>query len=313
MHPTDHAVEVREVRMDYGTTHALNGVSLDVARGEVVGILGPNGAGKTTLVEILEGFRMRTGGDARVLGVDPASADATWRARIGIVLQTSGGFDELSVEEVLDHVAAFYPSPMAVGRVIGLVGLEEKRATRCKHLSGGQRRRLDVGLGIIGDPDLIFLDEPTTGFDPSARRQAWDLVRELSSLGKTVLLTTHYLDEAEALANRVVVIAAGRVVANAAPAALGGPERHSTRVSFVPEGALAGAALPRELDGAEVRGGRVTIRTETPTATVAALTAWARGRGVEEVPGLAVTRPSLEDVYLSLIEEGAAAQTKGAA
>ena len=298
------AVEAADLRKDYGDTHALAGVSLSVPRGEVLGILGPNGAGKTTLVEILEGFRRRTGGDVRVLGVDPATAGAAWRARIGIVLQTSGGFDELSVDEVLTHVAAFYPSPMDVGRVIELVGLAEKRRARCKQLSGGQRRRLDVGLGIIGDPELIFLDEPTTGFDPSARRQAWDLVHELSALGKTILLTTHYLDEAEALADRVVAIVGGRVVADAPPAALGGPERHGTRVSFAMEGALAGAAFPPGLD-ADVRDGRMIIRTETPTATVAALMAWAAALGVEELPGLLVTRPSLEDVYLALISERA--------
>ena len=294
-------VEAAGVRKDYGDTHALNGVALTVHRGEVLALLGPNGAGKTTFVEILEGLRTRTHGIVRVLGVDPMDGDAAWRARIGIVLQSGGGFDDLSVEETLRHVARFYPAPMAVDRVVEMVGLGEKRTTRCKHLSGGQRRRLDVGLGLIGDPDLIFLDEPTTGFDPTARHQAWDVVRELTSLGKTVLLTTHYLDEADALADRVAVIVGGRVVADAPRSELGGPQRQRTRVSFLMEGVLDGAALPAMLRDVDLAGRRATIATDEPTATVAVLAAWARGLGAGELPGLTVTRPSLEDVYLELI------------
>jgi ABC-2 type transport system ATP-binding protein len=285
------AVEARGLRKSYGDLDALDGIDLTVQPGELVAILGPNGAGKTTLVEILEGHRRASGGEVRVLGFDPARRERAFRARIGIVLQEEGLDANLTVREAVELYSAAYPAPRPAGEVLELVGLGERAGVRAQTLSGGQRRRLDLALGIAGDPDLVFLDEPTTGFDPAARRQAWELIERLQALGKTILLTTHYLDEAQHLADRVVVIARGRVLAEGPPEALGGST--AATISFR---APAGAPLPA---GAEVDGDRVRLRTDTPTRDLAPLVAWAAERGVE-LEGLTVTRPSLEDVYLEL-------------
>ncbi len=275
----DLAVRVRGLRKSYGGTPAVDGVDLDVERGECVALLGPNGAGKTTTVEILEGYRRRDGGDVAVLGEDPGTAGLDWRARIGIVLQTSAENAELTVRETVGHFALYHADPRDPDEVVEAVGLTGKRDARVRSLSGGQRRRLDVALGIVGRPDLLFLDEPTTGFDPQARRAFWDLVGGLRDGGTTILLTTHYLDEAEHLADRVAVITAGRIVAVDSPQRLGGREEHTARVRWTePDG------LHEEV-------------TDTPTATVGRLAA----RFAGEVPGLQVVRPSLEDVYLSMI------------
>jgi ABC-2 type transport system ATP-binding protein len=275
------AISVRGLRKSYGGTAAVAGLDLEVRRGEVFALLGPNGAGKTTTVEILEGFRRRDGGEVSVLGVDPAAADAGWRSRVGIVLQGTGEFDELTVAEVVSHFAAYYPAPDDPAEVIARVGLAEKARSRTHALSGGQKRRLDVALGIIGRPELLFLDEPTTGFDPEARREFWELIRDLAAAGTTILLTTHYLDEAEALADRVGVITAGRLVAVAPPAELGDRRNAPATVSWrSPDGLLRSEETP------------------TPTAFVMDLAKQFDG---SEVPGLVVRRPTLEDVYLRMI------------
>jgi ABC-2 type transport system ATP-binding protein len=277
------AIEARGLRKIYGTHHAVDGLDLTVERGEVFALLGPNGAGKTTTVEMLEGYRKRSGGEVSVLGADPQRRTLDWRARIGIVLQSTGEFEELTVQEVVEHFAQYYPNPDQPAKVIERVGLLEKRKDKAKVLSGGQRRRLDVALGIIGRPELLFLDEPTTGFDPQARREFWELIRDLAAGGTTILLTTHYLDEAETLADRVGVIARGRLVAVATPATLGGRGSAAAKVRWAaPDG-------PQEHD------------TDTPATFVADLVARFGG----EVPELTVTRPSLEDTYLSMIQETA--------
>ncbi len=305
-------VRVTGLQKHYGTFEALRGVDLEIEHGEVFALLGPNGAGKTTMVEILEGFRTRSGGDVTILGLDPADAGPEWKARVGVVLQSSGQFDQLSVEETVTHFAGFYPAPLGVDRVIELVGLEGKRKARCESLSGGQKRRVDLALGLIGDPELIFLDEPTTGFDPAARRQAWDVVRELTSLGKTVVLTTHYLDEAEALADRVGVLIAGELAAVATPRELGGRAGAEAHVTFSITEGMAGAALPAIPGTVTQEDGFYTIATDTPTAVVRALAEWTQRFGLDEVPGLAVTRPSHEDTYLAVIaERGATPETDG--
>jgi ABC-2 type transport system ATP-binding protein len=274
------AISVRGLRKAYGGTVAVAGVDLDVRRGEVFALLGPNGAGKTTTVEILEGYRQRDAGEVRVLGADPARPEPDWRARVGIVLQGTGEFDELTVAEVVRHFAGFYPEADDPDKVIERVGLAGKARARTHTLSGGQKRRLDVALGIIGRPELLFLDEPTTGFDPEARREFWELIRDLAAAGTTIVLTTHYLDEAEALADRVGVLAAGRVVEVAPPNRLGNRQEGLATVSW------------RTPDGTPE-----TAATATPTALVAELAARYGG----EVPGLTVTRPTLEDVYLRMI------------
>ena len=299
---TEPAVALRGVRKSYGPFEALKGIDLDIHPGEVFSILGPNGAGKTTLVEILEGYRSRSAGEATVLGIDPGRATQAWRARIGIVLQNTVVFDELSVEEVVEAFSHFYPQPLDVGRVIGLVGLDEKRRARCGKLSGGQKRRVDLALGLIGNPELIFLDEPTTGLDPQGRRQLWDVVREFTALGKTVVLTTHYLEEAEELADRVGIIIAGELAALGTPREIGGRQEGFTHVRFEATGALANAPLPGGL-AATMASSLITIATTAPTATVVVLSAWARGLGFDELPGLVVTRPSLEDVYLRMVAD----------
>jgi ABC-2 type transport system ATP-binding protein len=282
--PMTPAIEVRGLRKAYGNKRAVDGVDLTVRSGEVFALLGPNGAGKTTTVEILEGYRRRDSGDVAVLGADPAHANSSWRARVGIVLQGTGEFDELRVEEVVRLFAGYYPSPDNPDAVIERVGLAEKRRALTHTLSGGQKRRLDVALGVIGRPELLFLDEPTTGFDPEARREFWGLIRSLAASGTTILLTTHYLDEAEELAHRVGVINGGRLIACAPPKELGGRATAEARVSWLGQ------------------HGPESAQTDEPTAFVVALAEKFDGG---EIPGLVVKRPSLEDIYLQMIGNGA--------
>ena len=267
-------------------------------------MLGPNGAGKTTAVEILEGYRKRDAGEVSVLGFDPARRDRTLRARMGIVLQECAVDPYLTVSEALAQRSNLYEDPRPVDEVIGLVGLGEKAGARIKVLSGGQQRRLDLGLALVGNPELIFLDEPTTGFDPSARREAWDVVRDLCAEGRTVVLTTHYMDEAQALADTVVVLAAGRIVASGPPDTLGGRDHGVSTVRFLlPEGVAAtDLPLPDGIVG-EMRAGFVEFSVDEPTAVLHELTRWALDRG-EGLSGLSVVRPSLEDVYLTLTGQG---------
>jgi ABC-2 type transport system ATP-binding protein len=279
------AIVVDDLRKSYGSYEALRGVSFQIREGEVFGLLGPNGAGKTTTVEILEGYRSRDGGDVEVLGFDPARADRAFRERIGVVLQQSQLYPNLTVAETHRIFAGYYERPRNVDEVIELVGLAEKRGARVKTLSGGQKRRLDLGVALVGDPDLVFLDEPTTGFDPAARRAAWEMIRSLRSLGKTILLTTHYLDEAENLADRVAVLREGRIVREGAPAELTG---------------LGGGG---ETEIRYRRNGHdVVVRTTEPTRVLHELTSEALAAG-EELEALEVRRPTLEDVYLLLTAE----------
>jgi ABC-2 type transport system ATP-binding protein len=300
----DTAIVVEGLTKSYGSFVAVRGVDFTVGRGEVLALLGPNGAGKTTSVEILEGYRRRDAGRVSVLGVDPERRPRGLRAKVGIVLQECAVDPYLTVTEAVTQRAGLYPTPRPVGEVIELVGLEAKARSRVKTLSGGQQRRLDLGLALVGDPELIFLDEPTTGFDPSARREAWDVVRGLCDEGRTVVLTTHYMDEAQALADTVVVIAAGRVVASGSPDTLGGRDHGETTVRFaLPPGCVVGdLPLPDGL-APERRGEFVEFRIAEPTAVIHALTGWALERG-ELLDGLVVNRPSLEDVYLALTGEG---------
>ena len=294
------AVEVRGLRKVYGEVRAVDGLDLTVDEGEVVALLGPNGAGKTTTVEVLEGYRAPDSGSVEVLGFDPQTGGRAFRERIGIVLQEAGFEDTFTPRELVRLHAGYYPHPRAVAEVLALTGLDEKADARVRTLSGGQRRRLDLALGIVGDPELLFLDEPTTGFDPSARRRAWELVESLRALGATILLTTHYLDEAEHLADRVVVIDHGRVLAEGTPEALAAAAGAATVISFRMPSGLRVADLPGVGREARVAGSMVEVRTDTPTADVAALATWASGRGVE-LEALALARPSLEDVYLDLV------------
>jgi len=287
----DAAISVRGLVKRYGDRNAVDGLDLDIRRGEVFALLGPNGAGKTTTVEVLEGYRSRDGGEVQVLGVDPAHGGRRWKSDIGIVLQSGGGDSQLTCLELLTAQAAYYPDAREPAEVLELVGLTEKAKARGRSLSGGQRRRLDVALGIVGRPALLFLDEPTTGFDPEARRQFWSLIRSLRDLGTTMLLTTHYLDEAEELADRVGVITGGRLVEVAVPSALGGRGQAPAVVSWTEDGA------------------RRTEATATPTAFVATLAARFPG----EVPDLAVARPTLEDVYLQMIGQSTPAETAAVA
>ncbi|MDX6636291.1 MAG: type transport system ATP-binding protein [Solirubrobacterales bacterium] len=280
--------------MSYGATEAVRGIDLDVHRGEIFAFLGPNGAGKTTTVEILEGYRKRSGGEVTVLGEDPQRAGREWRERIGIVLQ-SGRLDPyLTVRESLDLYAGYFRKPRPTADVIALIGLEGKADERTGRLSGGQQRRLDVGMALVGDPELLFLDEPTTGFDPSARRQAWDVIAGLRDIGKTVFLTTHYMDEAQRLADRVTIIAAGQIVARGTPQDLGERESAETTIRY-------------RSDGQDV-----VVRTGTPVQTLHELTAAALASG-EPLEGLEVTRPSLEDVYLELTAAAEAPAADGSA
>jgi ABC-2 type transport system ATP-binding protein len=294
------AIEVHGLVKRYADVDAVRGLDLEVARGEVFAFLGPNGAGKTTTVEILEGYRPRTAGEVSVLGVDPASGGRAWRSRIGIVLQTGETTRELTVRETLRLWAAYQPKPRAVDDVIDLVGLSEKADARVGRLSGGQRRRVEVGMALIGNPELVFLDEPTTGFDPEARRQFWGVISGLRDLGTTIFLTTHYMDEAQALADRVAIVKDGQIVAEGPPGELGPDSDRVAIISFVLPPNSHAADLPAGLPGeTAVSGRRVTVRSERPTAALATLAAWAAGRG-GELPELTVNRPSLEDVYLEL-------------
>jgi ABC-2 type transport system ATP-binding protein len=277
-------ISIRGLRKSYGEVEAVRGIDLEVRRGEVFAFLGPNGAGKTTTVEILEGYRKRSGGEVAVLGEDPERAGRGWRERIGIVLQSCRLDPYLTVRESIGLYAGYYRAPRPVEETIAHVGLESKADARVGSLSGGQRRRVDVGMALVGDPELLFLDEPTTGFDPSARRQAWETIAALRELGKTVLLTTHYMDEAQRLADRVAVIAKGEIVARGTPEGLGERESRPARIAY------------RE-DGREV-----SLETTTPVRTLNELTGRALAEG-RELEGLEVTRPSLEDVYLELTEQ----------
>ncbi len=291
------AVEVRGLTKSYGGTAVLRGVDFAIAPGEIFALLGPNGAGKTTAVEILEGFRRRDGGSVRVLGEDPADESLALRSRIGVVLQANGVDPYLSVAETLAMFASIYPHPRPVDEVIDLVGLGAQRDARVVRLSGGQQRRLDVAVALVGDPELLFLDEPTTGFDPSARREAWEVIKNLAALGKTVLLTTHYMDEAQYLADAVAVIAQGRIVARGTPATIGNRSRRRARVRF---SVADGASPPARLAGTGGPG-EYAFDTEDATADLHELTTWAL-EGGHPLEGLEVTRPTLEDVYLELTE-----------
>ena len=277
------AIQVRDLRKSYGEKEAVRGISFEVGAGEIFGLLGPNGAGKTTTVEILEGYRRRSGGEVAVLGHDPARRDRRLQERVGIVLQSSGFYPRVSVREAVEHFAGLYSAPRDSAETIALVGLEGQAAQRTAELSGGQRRRLDLALALVGDPELVFLDEPTTGFDPAARRTAWNAVRTLGELGKTVLLTTHYLDEAQALADRVAIVKDGQIVAEGPPGELA-PDRPRYRVAY------------------DANDRRVQHETDDPTDLLHRLTSDALARG-HRLEGLTVTRPTLEEVYLELTAE----------
>ncbi len=296
-------VRVRGLRKRYGRVEAVAGIDLHVERGEIFAFLGPNGAGKTTTVEILEGFRTRSEGEVSVLGIDPAHGDGGWRNRIGAVLQESQPEPGLTVRECLQLYAGYYTAPREIEETIALAGLEEKADTLGEQLSGGQRRRLDVALALIGDPELIFLDEPTTGFDPSARRAAWGVIEGLRSLGKTVFLTTHYMDEAEQLADRIAVIATGRIVAEGTPGTLGGRNRMAATIRFTLPDAIHPVELPPKLQEFVVGqdSQRVTLTSERPLLHVRMLAEWALDNGFD-LPDLDVRRPTLEDVYLELTD-----------
>ena len=282
------------LRKSYGQHEAVRGIDLEVRAGEIFAFLGPNGAGKTTTVEILEGYRDPTAGKVQVLGADPAHADGGWRARIGVMLQTWQVEPTLTVRESLTQFAGYYPHPLPVEEVIRLVGLEAQRDTRAGRLSGGQQRRLDMGIALVGDPELLFLDEPTTGFDPAARRGAWQIIAALRDAGKTVLLTTHYLDEAQALADRVAILVDGRIRTEGPPDSL--VAGHATRITFRHPHDVELPALPEPV---EVFDGRVELRSHEPLPLVHTLTTWAVQNGVD-LADFEVRRPSLEDVYLDL-------------
>ena len=295
-------ISARGLRKSYGDFEAVRGIDLQVASGEVFAFLGPNGAGKTTTVEILEGYRERTAGDVSVLSADPARTTRAWRERIGVVLQECRLTPELTVREAVEQYAGYYRSPRDVDETVGLVGLSDKAGERTARLSGGQQRRLDVAIALVGDPELLFLDEPTTGFDPSARRRAWEMIASLRDLGKTVFLTTHYMEEAQVLADRVANLARGRIVAEGPPGEVGRGDDGAVIGFRLPEG-VRRSDLPGEvLERAQVDAAAVTIAVPDPVPLLHALTTWAREEG-HDLPGLVVRRPSLEDIYLRLVAE----------
>ncbi len=289
-------ITVDGLRKSYGQHEAVRGIDLEVQAGEIFAFLGPNGAGKTTTVEILEGYRDPTGGQVEVLGADPAHADGEWRSRIGVMLQSWQIEPALTVRESLEQFAGYYLRPLPVDEVIQLVGLDEQRDTRAGRLSGGQQRRLDMGIALVGDPELLFLDEPTTGFDPAARRGAWQIIASLRDAGKTVMLTTHYLDEVQALADRVAILVDGRIMTHGPPDAL--VAGHPTRITFTLPDGVALPALPLS-EGLDAADGRVELRSHAPVPLVHALTTWATENG-HDLADFQVRRPSLEDVYLDL-------------
>ena len=295
------AIRVRGLRKRYQDLEAVGGIDLTVRKGEIFAFLGPNGAGKTTTVETLEGYRRRDAGEVDVLGSDPARPAAGWRARIGVVLQESQPEAELTVEECVSLYAGYYPRPRPVAEMLELVGLADRLAVRCGRLSGGQRRRLDVALALIGDPELVFLDEPTTGFDPAARQSAWEVIAGLRDLGKTIFLTTHYMEEAERLADQIAVIAAGHIVAEGTAATLGGRDAEASIVSFTLPSGVSAADLPPTVAAAltSSSGEKVEARITSPLPQLGALAAWAKARNVD-LPDLQVFRPTLENVYLQL-------------
>jgi ABC-2 type transport system ATP-binding protein len=298
----DPVISVEGLRKSYDGFEAVRGIDLEVAAGEIFAFLGPNGAGKTTTVEILEGYRQRSDGHVRVLGVDPQTADRQWKNRVGFVLQESRLVPELTPREAVEQYAGYYAHPREVDDTVNLVGLGEKADVRTSKLSGGQQRRLDVALALIGDPELLFLDEPTTGFDPSARRQAWGVIGGLRDLGKTVFLTTHYLEEAQALADRVAIISAGRIVATGSPDELTGDGQDRTEISFRLPAGVQAPDLPFAVrTSARIDAGAVSLTAEDPVPLLRELTNWAAERGVG-LPGLTVGAPTLEDVYLELTE-----------
>jgi ABC-2 type transport system ATP-binding protein len=297
------AIEVTGLRMKYGAVEAVRGIDLEIATGEVFGFLGPNGAGKTTTIEILEGYRSRTGGQVSVLGIDPAHPTRAWRDRIGLVLQACELDPLLTVRETLLLFAGFYSAPRSVDEIIDLVGLAEKGGERVGRLSGGQRRRADVGVALIGDPELVFLDEPTTGFDPAARREAWAMIEGLKALGKTVFLTTHYMDEAQHLADRVAILRAGRIIALGRPDELGDGVQTETLVTFRRPDRLEPESLAARVGAATaITGDGVTIRTADPQTTLGRLLAWADERGAR-LEHLEVRRPDLEEIFLGLVAD----------
>jgi ABC-2 type transport system ATP-binding protein len=294
------AIQVRDLHKSYGEYEAVRGIDLDIAVGEIFGFLGPNGAGKSTTIEILEGYRKRTQGDAWVLGVDPGKPTREWRQRIGLVLQDSQLEPTLTVRETVTMFSDFYPKPRPVDETIELVGLKEKRDARIGTLSGGQRRRADVAVAIVGDPELIFLDEPTTGFDPSARREAWNMIEGLKSLGKTIFLTTHYMDEAQHLADRVAILAAGKIVARGRPEELGGATEQAAVIRFrVPDGVTLEQLRSGAQASVEIAGSEASIQCDDPQEVLYRLLSWAEREG-RKLEALEVSRPSLEDVFLQL-------------
>jgi ABC-2 type transport system ATP-binding protein len=298
----DPVISVKGLQKSYDGFEAVKGIDLEVDAGEIFAFLGPNGAGKTTTVEILEGYRPRSGGQVSVLGVDPQAADRRWKNRVGFVLQESRLVPELTPREAVEQYAGYYAHPRDVDDTVNLVGLSDKRDVRTSKLSGGQQRRLDVALALIGDPELLFLDEPTTGFDPSARRQAWGVIGGLRDLGKTVFLTTHYLEEAQTLADRVAIISAGRIVATGSPDELTGEGPDRTEISFRLPAGVQAPDLPFAVrTSARIDAGAVSLTAEDPIPLLRELTNWAAERGVG-LPGLTVGAPTLEDVYLELTE-----------
>ena len=299
-HNVGTAIEVRELRKSYGGVEAVRGVSFEVEQGEVFCLLGPNGAGKTSTVEILEGYRSRDGGEAAIFGMDPADGERAMRERVGIVLQQCGVQGDLTVAELIEMYGRYYSRRRPVDEVIGLVELADKRDTRAKQLSGGQRRRLDLALALVGDPDLIFLDEPTTGFDPAARRQAWATIRSLCDLGKTVFLTTHYMDEAQHLASRVAVMRAGEIIAMGRPDELGGRDARPAEIRFTLPAAWSLGDMP-DVPSSErtMEDGRVLVLTSEPVRATQAITTWALDHDVD-LGHFSVAQPTLEDIYLEL-------------